>query len=94
MQVRYLRVLSNSLLASALLSAYLVITALFLNPRFPLSQAAPLALACLLAYGANAVLVFYALVVLRQIADMLHLDYDALPTQRYLGAIHPSYRWA
>ena len=33
-------------------------------------------------------------VVLRQIADMLHLDYDALPTQRYLGAIHPSYRWA
>ena len=68
MRVRYLRVLSNSVLASALLSAYLVITALFLNPRFPLSAAAPLALACLLAYGANAVLVFYALVVLRQIA--------------------------
>lgn len=28
--------------------------------------------------------------VLRQIADMLHIDYDALPTQRFLGGIHPA----
>ena len=29
-------------------------------------------------------------VVLRQIAEMLHIDYDALPTQDFLGGIHPA----
>ena len=66
--MRYLRVFTNAAIASALLSAYLTIATLFLNPAFPLSAAGPLAAACFLAYGANAVLVFYALVVLRQVA--------------------------
>ena len=29
-------------------------------------------------------------VVLRQIAEMLHIDYDALPTRDFLGGIHPA----
>jgi len=66
--VRYLRVLTNSAIASALLSAYLTIATLHLNPAYPLSAVAPLGAAFALAYGANAILVFYALVVLRQVA--------------------------
>jgi hypothetical protein len=72
--VRYLRVLTNSAIASALLSAYLTIAALHLNPAFPLGSAAPLAAAFFLAYGANAVVVFYALVVLRQVAAVQMLS--------------------
>jgi Type I phosphodiesterase / nucleotide pyrophosphatase len=66
--VRYLRVLTNSAIASALLSAYLTIATLHLNPAYPLSAAGSLAAAFGLAYGVNAILVFYALVVLRQVA--------------------------
>jgi len=66
--VRYLRVLTNSAIASALLSAYLTIATLHLNPAYPLAAVAPLGAAFGLAYGANAILVFYALVVLRQVA--------------------------
>lgn len=66
--MRYLRILSNSAIASALLSAYLTIAALHLNPAFPLASAGPLAATFALAYGANAIVVFYALVVLRQVA--------------------------
>jgi hypothetical protein len=68
--VRYLRVLTNSAIAGVLLSAYLVVATLHLNPAFPLAlnDIAPLALAMGLAYGANALVIFYALVVLRQVA--------------------------
>ena len=68
--MRYLRVLTNSAIAGALMAGYLLITTLHLNPAFPLGVAAvaPLALALGLAYGANALVVFYALIVLRQVA--------------------------
>jgi len=68
--VRYLRVLTNSAIAGVLLSAYLLVATLHLNPAFPLAlnDIAPLALTMGLAYGANALVVFYALVVLRQVA--------------------------
>ncbi len=66
--MRYLRVLTNSAIASALLSAYLTIATLHLNPAYPLSGAGALGVAFGLAYGANAIIVFYALVVLRQVA--------------------------
>ena len=68
--MRYLRVLTNSAIAGALLAGYLLIATLHLNPAFPLALSAvgPLAVALGLAYGANALLVFYALIVLRQIA--------------------------
>ena len=54
--MRYLRVLTNSAIASALLSAYLTMATLHLNPAYPLSEAGPLAAAFALAYGANAIL--------------------------------------
>ena len=68
--MRYLRVFTNSAIAGLLLSAFLLVATLHLNPAFPLTLAAvgPLALAVGLAYGANALVVFYALVVLRQVA--------------------------
>jgi len=66
--VRYLRVLTNSALAGALLSAYLTIATLHLNPAYPLVEAGPLFSTFALAYGANLTVVFYALVVLRQVA--------------------------
>lgn len=87
--MRYLRVLSNSVIASAFLSAYLLIATLFLNPGFPLTAAMPLAVAYLLAYGANAVLVFYGLVVLRQVAavQMLSPGWLSVRVLAWMGAI-------
>ena len=68
--MRYLRVLTNSAIAGALTAGYLLITTLHLNPEFPLGIApvAPLAAAFGLAYGVNALVGFYALIVLRQVA--------------------------
>lgn len=68
--MRYLRVLTNSAIAGALMAGYLLVATLHLNPSFPLSLAdvMPLALAMGLAYGANALVLFYALIVLRQVA--------------------------
>jgi hypothetical protein len=68
--MRYLRVLTNSAIAGALLAGYLLIATLHLNPAFPLgvAEVTPLAAALGLAYGANALVGFYALIVLRQVA--------------------------
>ncbi|MEP7117861.1 MAG: alkaline phosphatase family protein [Acidobacteriota bacterium] len=68
--MRYLRVFTNSAIAGGLLSAYLLVATLHLNPAFPLTltEVGPMAVAMGLAYGANALVVFYALVVLRQVA--------------------------
>ncbi len=68
--MRYLRVFTNSAIAGVLLSAYLVVTTLHLNPAFPLAltDTGPLAAIMALAYGTNALVAFYALVVLRQVA--------------------------
>jgi hypothetical protein len=87
--VRYLRILSNSAIASALLSAYLTIATLHLNPTFPLSAAGPVAAAFALAYGANAILVFYALVVLRQVAavQVLSPGWLSVRVLAWMGAI-------
>lgn len=67
--MRFLRALTNAAIAGVLLAAYLLVAALHLNPAFPLTpgDVGPLALAWGLAYGANALLVFYALIVLRQV---------------------------
>jgi len=68
--MRYLRVLTNSAIAGALLAGYLLIATLHLNPGYPIgvAEVAPLAVALGLAYGANALVGFYALIVLRQVA--------------------------
>lgn len=67
--MRYLRMLSNAVIAGGLASGYLTALVLHLNPSFPLDPVAlaPLALVLALAYGANLTVVFYALIVLRQI---------------------------
>jgi hypothetical protein len=61
--------LSNSAIAGALASAYLAIVMLHLNPSFPLSVGAVMALMVVtgLAYGVNLTVLFYAVIVLRQV---------------------------
>ena len=70
--MRYLRMLSNAMIAGGLASGYLIALVLQLNPSFPIDPGAlaPLALVLGLAYGANLTVVFYALIVLRQILEV------------------------
>ena len=70
--MRYLRMLSNAMIAGGLASGYLTALVLQLNPSFPLDPGtlAPLALVLGLAYGANLTVVFYALIVMRQILEV------------------------
>jgi Type I phosphodiesterase / nucleotide pyrophosphatase len=67
--MRYLRMLSNSVIAAGLASGYLTALVLQLNPSVPIDPGtlAPLALVLAVAYGANLTVAFYALIVLRQI---------------------------
>jgi hypothetical protein len=67
--VRFLRMLSNSVIAGAVASAYLTVLVLHLNPAFPLTvdDVVPLALVMGLAYGVNLAAGFYLLIVLRQL---------------------------
>jgi hypothetical protein len=67
--MRYLRMLSNSVIAGGVASGYLTALVLQLNPSVSLDPATllPLALALGVAYGANLTVLFYALIVLRQI---------------------------
>ncbi|OFW41718.1 MAG: hypothetical protein A3J29_11405 [Acidobacteria bacterium RIFCSPLOWO2_12_FULL_67_14b] len=67
--MRYLRMLSNAVIAGGLASGYLTALVLQLNPSFPVDPGTlfPLALVLGLAYGANLSVAFYALIVLRQI---------------------------
>ena len=61
--------LSNSVIAGMLMSGYLAILVLHLNPSFPLTPAAvlPLAAVMAVAYGLNLSAAFYALIVFRQL---------------------------
>jgi hypothetical protein len=60
--------LSNSVIAGALASAYLTILVLHLNPSFPLVAEAvlPLGLTLAIAYGTNIAALYYALIVIVQ----------------------------
>jgi hypothetical protein len=70
--MRYLRMLSNAMIAGGLASGYLIALVLQLNPSFPIDPGtlAPLALVLGLAYGANLTVAFYALIVMRQILEV------------------------
>lgn len=70
--MRYLRMLSNAMIAGGLASGYLIALVLQLNPSFPIDPGtlAPLAVVLGLAYGANLTVVFYALIVMRQILEV------------------------
>ncbi|MEY4093758.1 MAG: hypothetical protein RLZZ53_957 [Acidobacteriota bacterium] len=67
--MRYLRMLSNALIASGAASGYLTVLVLQLNPTIQVGPGTLLPLAAILgvAYGANLTVAFYALIVLRQI---------------------------
>jgi hypothetical protein len=67
--MRYLRMLSNSVIAASVASGYLAALVLHLNPSLPIaaSALAPLLLVVTAAYGVNLTVAFYALIVLRQI---------------------------
>ena len=67
--MRYLRMLSNSVIAGGVASGYLTALFLQLNPDVPIDPGTllPLALTLGVAYGANLTVLFYALIVFRQI---------------------------
>ena len=67
--MRYLRMLSNSVIAAGLASGFLTALVLQLNPSISIDPATllPLALVFGVAYGANLTVVFYSLIVMRQI---------------------------
>lgn len=67
--VRYLRMLLNSVLAGGVAAFYLVVLFLQLNPSVTLraSNVVPLATALLLSYGLHFAVVFYGLIVVRQV---------------------------
>ena len=67
--MRYLRMLSNSVITGGLASAYLTALVLQLNPAVQIDPGSLLVLALVLgvAYGANLTIGFYSLIVFRQI---------------------------
>ena len=67
--LRYLRMLSNSVVGGTLVAAYATVLVLQLNPHVTLHpvKLAPLVLTLWLFYGLNLTAIFYALIVLRQI---------------------------
>ena len=67
--MRYLRMLSNSVIAAGVASGYLTALFLQLNPSVSIDPVTllPLATVLAVAYGANLTVLFYALIVLRQI---------------------------
>src|SRR5215218_1402958 len=70
--MRYLRMLSNSVIAAAVASGYLTVLVLQLNPAIEIGPATllPLAIVLGVAYGANLTVAFYALIVFRQILEV------------------------
>ncbi len=68
--MRYLRMLSNSIAAGCLATAYVLIVVLQLNPALPLDQArlAPLVTTVGLFYAVHFTVVCYVLLVVRQLA--------------------------
>ncbi|MGH9387410.1 MAG: alkaline phosphatase family protein [Vicinamibacterales bacterium] len=67
--MRYLRMLSNSVIAAGLASAYLAVLFLQVNPAIPIDAGTltPLALTIGASYGAILTIAFYALIMFRQI---------------------------
>jgi predicted AlkP superfamily phosphohydrolase/phosphomutase len=67
--MRYLRMFSNAVIAGVAGAAYLSVLVLQLNPRVPLfpTELGPLVVTLMLSYGLNLAVLFYALIVLRQL---------------------------
>ena len=65
--MRYLRMLTNSVIGGLAFALYLTILVLQINPRYPLMGIPGLTVTLVLSYGFHAAAVFYALIVLRQV---------------------------
>lgn len=65
--MRYLRMLSNSVIGGVTFALYLTILVLQINPRYALSGVPSLAATLILSYGVHASAAFYALIVFRQL---------------------------
>ena len=65
--MRYLRMLSNAIVAGALATCYVLILVLQLNPACRSAQAVPLAATIGLFYVVHLTVIFYALLVFRQL---------------------------
>jgi len=65
--VRYLRMLSNSVIGGVTFALYVTILALQINPRYSLAGVPSLAATLILSYGVHASTGFYALIVFRQL---------------------------
>lgn len=65
--MRYLRMLSNSVIGGVTFALYLTILVLQLNPRYALSGLPSLAATLILSYGMHVSAAFYALIVMRQV---------------------------
>jgi hypothetical protein len=65
--MRYLRMLTNSMIGGLAVALYLTILVLQINPRYALLSVAGLTATLALSYGLHATAAFYALIVLRQI---------------------------
>ena len=88
--MRFLRMLTNSLLAGALGAAYLTILVLQLNPQVPLLSATPwwwfLTLGML--YGVHLAVIFYVVIVAREFfaMDVLSPGWVSVRLLAWLGA--------
>jgi hypothetical protein len=65
--MRYLRMLTNSLIGGLAFALYLTILVLQINPGYPLMGIPGLTVTLVLSYGFHAATIFYALIVLRQV---------------------------
>jgi len=65
--VRYLRMLTNSMIGGVTVALYLTILVLQLNPRYALLSVSGLAATLVLSYGFHAAAAFYILMVFRQL---------------------------
>lgn len=65
--VRYLRMLTNSVIGGLAFAVYLTILVLQINPRYPLMSTPGLTATLVLSYGFHTTTIFYALIVLRQV---------------------------
>ena len=67
--MRYLRMFSNAVIAGVAGAVYLSVLILQLNPRVPLfpTEIGPLVVTLTLSYGVHLAVIFYALIVLRQL---------------------------
>src|SRR5258706_6322258 len=88
--MRYLRMLSNSVIAGVLASCYVLILILQLNPRLPISptRLIPIAGTIGLYYAVHLSAIFYVLLVLRQLfaRDLFSPAWVSVGVLAWLGA--------